>query len=563
MRPLTALGAGAAVAALWAHAATYWPFFADDGFISLRYSVRWVAGLGLTWASGAPVEGYSNPLWVIACAAAIAVGVAPIVAARGLGLVTGAVAVGVIGARSPGAGVVAALSGSLAVWAIAGLEQPMVAMFLALALALLLPRLDDDRPLWPAGLALAGLVLSRPDSPLFVAIATVAVAIWRGPRAAATLLAAPLGAWLAWEVFRVGYYDDWVPNTAYAKVSPSWARFADGAGWVGRAMAYNAPLVAGSLLAARRWRARPVQLLAALTVGWHLYVAWIGGDIFPAWRHFAPAAVLHAWLFAEGLVGLRRAGAVAAGAAVAMVAVGAFDPENERARDEDWEWSCATIATDVGRGFAAERPLLGADPAGCWPYFSGLDAVDLYGLNDRWLAHHPPADLGSAWIGHGLGDGTYVWERKVDLLVFCSPWGGAKGCGKSGKELLAMPAFKQGYRMLTFAAGTKPRDQSKIWTRIDGPLGPKRDGDGWIVPGWWLAADGATARLDAGGRMVAVVDGTARVKLPIDGAFTVDVPGMTGTWADGELRVTGRGEVAAVRLLAAGPPPAEGNFTPR
>lgn len=45
------------------------PFFEDDAFISLRYSWRLLHGHGLTWTDGAPVEGYSNLLWVLLVAA--------------------------------------------------------------------------------------------------------------------------------------------------------------------------------------------------------------------------------------------------------------------------------------------------------------------------------------------------------------------------------------------------------------------------------------------------------------------------------------------------------------
>ena len=46
----------------------YWRFLADDSLISLRYSERLLEGKGLTWNDDLPVEGYSNLLWVLACA---------------------------------------------------------------------------------------------------------------------------------------------------------------------------------------------------------------------------------------------------------------------------------------------------------------------------------------------------------------------------------------------------------------------------------------------------------------------------------------------------------------
>jgi hypothetical protein len=47
------------------HAWYYYPFVADDSFISYRYIDRFLEGKGLTWNDDKPVEGYSNLLWVL------------------------------------------------------------------------------------------------------------------------------------------------------------------------------------------------------------------------------------------------------------------------------------------------------------------------------------------------------------------------------------------------------------------------------------------------------------------------------------------------------------------
>ena len=79
---LAALVTLAAAALLLAHAARELPFFADDGFISLRYAQRLLEGRGLTWTDGEAVEGYSNLLWVLGCAGLGALGLDLVTAAR-------------------------------------------------------------------------------------------------------------------------------------------------------------------------------------------------------------------------------------------------------------------------------------------------------------------------------------------------------------------------------------------------------------------------------------------------------------------------------------------------
>ena len=100
-----ALGAVAAACVVWLvlHARRYGIFFADDSFISLRYSQRLLQGRGLGWNDGeAPVEGYSNFLWVIGCALVGVVSKNLVSAARTLGLLSSAAAiVAVVWLRRP------------------------------------------------------------------------------------------------------------------------------------------------------------------------------------------------------------------------------------------------------------------------------------------------------------------------------------------------------------------------------------------------------------------------------------------------------------------------------
>jgi len=50
----------------------------EDAFLSFRYAENLVRGLGLVFNAGERVEGYSNFLWTLWCAAGIALGVDPV-----------------------------------------------------------------------------------------------------------------------------------------------------------------------------------------------------------------------------------------------------------------------------------------------------------------------------------------------------------------------------------------------------------------------------------------------------------------------------------------------------
>lgn len=66
-------------ALLAVHFLTLMPVYIDDAYITFRFSQNLAAGAGLTWTPGeTPIEGFSNPIWVVLVAVGIAVGVDPV-----------------------------------------------------------------------------------------------------------------------------------------------------------------------------------------------------------------------------------------------------------------------------------------------------------------------------------------------------------------------------------------------------------------------------------------------------------------------------------------------------
>jgi len=518
---------------LWFHARRYLPFIADDSLISLRYAARLVAGQGLTWTAGERVEGFSNLTWVLANALLHALGIELITSSRILGMAS---MLGVLfcivawergsGARGILSGALAAcavaLSGTIAVWAVGGLEQPFVALFLALGLVSCRASIDGSARSgrWAAG-SLAALCLSRPDGPLLAAAVIGSFTLARGisfdsfgMRVRETLrLGLPsVVAILGQLAFRILYYRDWVPNTARAKIALTPERLAAGRDYLSQALMFLWPLVAIALIgliAGRSFKRASLMVWTPLIV-WSGYVIFIGGDIFPGRRHIVPLVVLIGFLIASGVSdAIARVDQpwLVAGICSLLVCwqfgVTREDPENRRAIDERWEWDGQVIGNLLGHAFGDAHALLAVDPAGCVPFFSGLRSIDMLGLNDRWLARHPPADLGKGWLGHELGNGEYVYNRRPDLVLMCSPSGDRYGraCFRSGVELLRRPDFHRDYWLVHFE-GRDPRVvQASIWTRVQGRIGIEVTATGLRVPGYLLAANGGVAALDDGGQI--------------------------------------------------------------
>jgi arabinofuranosyltransferase len=530
------------VLALLLHAVlVYRPFFEDDAFISLRYAKRLVGGKGLTYSGGDRVEGYTNFLWVILIAAGSAISRAdPLDVARALGLSSaGAAIVGVFYGNLPrlkkevwplfAVGLGLALSTPVATWAMGGLEEPLLAALAVWGIVLGYRAVESDgadfSELWPASLCWAFAAITRADGILFAAAGSIGLVLARGLRRrawmdAAKLAAVPLGFVLLHMTFRRAYYHAWVPNTYHAKVSLGWNRVEDGWGYLTR----NTPPV--EAIAALKVftiaaavldpiRRRRIVFTAAALILWTAYVVVIGGDMMPAQRHLVPLFFLAALLDAEGLVWLcrqSRAGAVLAQIAafdfVVQVGRAAFlDKDRALVCSEKWEWAGRPVGLFLNRAFASRKPLLAVDAAGATPYFAELDTLDMLGLNDRYLAQHPPKNMGTGLLAHELGDGSYVLRRKPDLVIFHVPPGQANPVWRGGREMTASPEFRRLYALVRFNTRGPDDEQAIVWVRQeDGRVGIERGRDLVTVPGFLLAASSsASAEFDESGRLGALI----------------------------------------------------------
>ncbi len=573
--PLAVAAAGTAL--LIAHAWYRLPFFVDDAFISLRYVQRLLEGRGLTWTDGDRVEGYSNLLWVLACAGLGALGIDLMLAARALGIAGSVAALcAVVAAAAPRsrqdalpalAGALAfALSGTVAIWTIGGLEQPLLVGLLGWAFVLAFPLLDPappERERWLApGSLLALVCLARPDGALLVAGTLLGLLLVRGRDAATLRLAARLAllpalAVLGQLAFRLAYYGEWVPNTAFVKLGFGWLRLRYGLYYLIGGLGALLPLVilAGGLamLVPRGGAADPrIRFIGVPVLLWGAYIVAIGGDVNAAWRHHTVIALGLALVIAIGFSELDARGggakvAARSGTAAALFLVWAIqltDPQLDRARKERWQWDGEVVGRLLGTAFAAEQPLIAVDAAGSVPYYSRLPAVDMLGLSDGYLAHHRPADFGSGALGHELGDGAYVLSRQPDLVLFCHSFTEPEPCFRSGVEMIGSPEFAASYRLIRLEGQDPHRFRAVIWARAEnGRIGFRRSRDEVVVPAWF-ATDTATSAAHLGFDRKLVVSVGARSPAALSA-----LPLAPGRWT---VSAVGRGSPPRVLVSETG-----------
>jgi hypothetical protein len=301
----------------------FWPFMTNDAHISLRYSHRLIEGHGLTWNDLPPaVEGYTSLLWVLICAGLGALGMNLETAAHLLGIVSTVAGIAAVAAQvyrdypakvrflSALIGCLAlSLSAPVAVWSLGGLEQPLLAALLAWAAYFGIRWVSSakgrGRDADVMGVLLGFAVLSRADAALFTALFYAGAVLADGVRvrtliARARLLPIPILVFLGQEIFRHAYYGSWLPNTAHVKIAFTLQRLSAGLRYeaygVRSEFAFLALALVGCVALWIAGKKRQVIFLATITIGWLFYILVIGGDIFPAYRHFVPAMALMGFL---------------------------------------------------------------------------------------------------------------------------------------------------------------------------------------------------------------------------------------------------------------------------
>lgn len=512
-----------AVAVRW----RYREYYYDDAWISIRYAERWITGHGLTWTDGERVEGYTDLLWVLLCGGLAYMGVPWVTATHLLGgfgfaavvwcaSVDPAAPFRPVVARAMIGGALAATTGGLAIWAVAGLEHTWLAGLASLG-ALGLVR-ATERPgghVWATAACFAAVVLTRPDgavlwvSALCGAASSLPRSHWRSLAPVVALPALAIG---GQQLFRVVYYGDWVPNTARAKVSFTVARAVHGGKWVGDGLLHHGALVLAAAGAWGRWSPR-VAVPLLMSAAWVAYVASVGGDFMAGWRMLVPGLGPLALLASEAAarwsdrVGWR---AVAL-AAVPLVALHSVGANQGRWINKAFDMGGWVIARPIGlalrTAFGAYDPLIAVDAAGEIPYRTGFRALDMLGLTDRYLATHPPPGFGGGAIGHDLGNGEYVWSRQPDLILFNGANGSRKPQFVSGRQLVARPDFHDVYAAVNFRVSINGEafPVHLYVRRTDGPLAIQRAEGRIDVPPWFFAVVGGASARVRDGQVVAEI----------------------------------------------------------
>lgn len=432
-------------------------FIQDDAFISFRYAQNLVQQGELTWnpAEEERVEGYTNFLWTMMIALAIALGMDPVVTAKLLGLFfavgtlffTYRLSLLMFQSRIPAlvSMILLGTNYTFSAYATGGLETQLQTFLIVASTYLALLIVQDSRRSFAYLITLTFLssaaILTRLDSiiPLIILFPFILWNLVRHPMPVknrvmnAIYLVFPMlllvGFYLSW---KYAYYGEILPNSYYAKatyVSPEVLK---------RGIFYIfaflrsyllIPFVFLAVAFIKKIISQPkTRVLSSIIVLWCIYMVKVGGD-FMEFRFLVPILPLFFILITTLIFSLNNTKVkIALGAMVLFGSLHHFatfryikgiEPISWLSghiinKNENWDkvgLVLKEIFSESGRSVT-----IATSAAGAIPFYSQLPTVDLGGINDKWIARN--GIIVSTRPGHHKGAPLeYLVKRKVNLVL--------------------------------------------------------------------------------------------------------------------------------------------------
>ncbi len=385
----------------------FWFYTVEDAYISFRYAENACNGNGIVYNIGEKVEGYTNFLWVILLAIFRKLFVFPDIA-KILGTLFSLLLIVLLifkdrdSGQSRYKGILTAIlliaDPGFHVWSVAGLETALFSFLLVAALFL-------DQRQFPAKSAVTGIVfglatLTRPEGALFFALYLLPKCIhFRKDKV--EIIKYIIGfavVVLPHELFRLVYYNGWVPNTFWVKSK----RFRGGGlqyliKYFPMTGFWMFPVAMAGLFV-RKFHKDYLSCFLPVA-GYLSYVYYIGGDWMALGRFIIPVLPFAAVCATDTLFAVRRPGLkrvvsffLILNIATALVSI-RFDLLRFRPSHYmdilKWEIPHYRDWKIVGQWFAQhadKSDVMSTGLGGIIPYYSGLTNIDRGGLNDKTIA---------------------------------------------------------------------------------------------------------------------------------------------------------------------------------
>lgn len=309
--------------------ARFWASTSDDAGISFAYAKNFFDGYGLVHSLGAePVEGFSNPIWVFILGVFYWIGIEDLSQLSKIISAVAHVVSIIIAWLLPSklqhrdskfsdlfAPIWLGLSPVVLMWSTSGLENAILNLFLLLSLWFASESSLSVRSLTWCAIFMSGVILTRPEGIGYAFVLGAALWIMSWDRKnqwfkntlvywiiiAVTTISFYLGRYI--------YFDQWLPNTYYAKVGGArvqqvwWHLESAGFQYVWSyikhfKISWFALPLCFALMDKKVFRTTGLLALFIFSIFFPVYV---GGDWMGSWRFLTPAIALSAPLLSMGI----------------------------------------------------------------------------------------------------------------------------------------------------------------------------------------------------------------------------------------------------------------------
>ncbi len=424
----------------------------DDANIFFAYARNISAGKGFVFnAGGEHVEGFTSLLWVLICSAAVTIAGEPerLLLALNVALVSLTVVACIRRLPAAWAALFVALlltDFSYVAWnTVTLMETALWGALLTLASLIIVEERERGRRTWVFAAIVALMVLARPEALIWAPV-MIALFYLRYGSPAPAVIAYVVTA-MALTIFRVLYFGYPLPNTYYAKVSPSLVYSLSGGSTYLQSYILSGPIPFASAVAIVistlhvlhvRFKDHTSLALGVLAFMGLLVPVVSGGDHFDGFRFYQsayPLLVLNLVHCARTIVPsyasrvtLRIPYQPALRLAAVAVLLGGF----LSLRVVEWmfvdhramlgyEFDIAKVGRVIGREanglFDGDEhlPTIGTITVGGLKYAYDGDVIDLMGLNNTRMAHNGGARIGLR--SHAAFEKHTFYELEPMLLV--------------------------------------------------------------------------------------------------------------------------------------------------
>jgi len=311
------------------------------------------------------------------------------------------------------------LNTSIMYWTTSGYETTLLTFLFLLTIYRVLRESQLDQPKLATYFLIGAMALVRSDAIVLSGLLYVlSLLLTRNKKRVLLFSALSFSLPLAHELFRIYYYGDILPNTAYLKTSNWDGRYITGLRYTLIFAARYVLFIVFAIIGSVRSLQWSQRYLFIVFLAYAAYVTFIGGDAFSDFRFFVPVLPLLMVLAFLGIQGLavqqsRRLAAVA----LCLVTMPLFPlyypsvlmPNQAEAGN-----------LKIGLILKENTPVTSkvADTwAGSVFYFSERYGIDLLGKSDRHIAHLPAAPNAN-WPGHNKFDYDYsIGVLRPDCIV--------------------------------------------------------------------------------------------------------------------------------------------------